>query len=614
MKKQSPDLDAIPDGLKCLPFVILVALTLLAAFSADAKDVVLASDGKAQARIVCETKHPVVKQAATDLVFYLGKITGADFSKSTGAVEIRILDAIPADAPPSLRHAPEGYWIAVEGNTIRIAGGSPMGTAYGVYHFLEEKTGVRWFLPAADGEYVPRQPVLKIPSGHWFSQPAFRMRWVGTGLWALRNGGNSAGAGSMIGPNGTEVTAGYRFEPGIYHTQEAFLPKKEYFASHPEYFALVKGKRQLFEKSTKLCTSNPALVRAVAGNMARYLDEHPGIEIISLSPTDGLGFCECDNCRALDEKFPKSSQAMSRRMAVFYNHVAAELRATHPQARLAVGAYSKYTWPPLDQSLNLLPEMDVILCHYGPACLAHPVNDPNCPANAEYHAIIRGWLARSSGVYFYEYYWKNNWFGLPWPIVHTIAADIPHFQRIGVKGVFSQFTGANAYTAGLNYYIANKLLWNPRADVHRLVNEYYKKYFAEAAVPMRDYYEMLEQRMQSTKADIPGGAAANGTKVYDSEFLRQLESKLDQALSLAKTDVTRTRILRHQKHIDYSRRLIAALEIRDGGNEREAWRQLNEIVEDFKKAPGAWEGLVSSTDAINFLGKEVARRNKKFAR
>ena len=611
MKKPSLDLANLSVGKKCLPFVILV---LLAAFSADAKDVVLASDGKALARIICETKHPVVKQAATDLAIYLGKTTDADFSKSTGPVEIRILDSIPSDAPQKLRNTPEGYWIAVEGNLIRIAGGSPMGTAYGVYHFLEEKVGVRWFLPAADGEFVPHKPLLKISHGHWFSEPAFKMRWVGTGLWALRNGGNGAGTGTMIDPNGTEVTAGFRFEPGIYHTQERFLPKKEYFAAHPEYFALVKGKRQLFEKSTKLCTSNPEVVRAVAGNMARYLDDHPGIEIISLSPTDGLGFCECDNCCALDEKDSPSAQAMSRRMALFYNNVAVEIRATHPHAKLAVGAYSKYTQPPQDKSLKLLPEMDVVLCHYGPACLAHPINDPNCPANAEYHAIIKSWLARSSGIYFYEYYWKNNWFGLPWPIVHTIAADIPYFQRIGVKGVFSQFTEANAYTTGLNYYIANKLLWNPRANVPRLVSEFYKKYFAEAAVPMRDYYEMLEQRMNSVKANIPGAADANGTKVYDAKFLRQLGMKLDQAMSLAKTDVTRTRILRHQKHLEYSRRLIAALEIKDAGNEREAYRQLNAMVEDFQKAPGTWDGLVSATDVIGFLGRDVARKNKKFTR
>lgn len=302
---------------------------------------------------------------------------------------------------------------------------------------------------------------------------------------------------------------------------------------------------------------------------------------------------------------------MSRRMTLFYNAVAAELRKTHPNAELAVGAYSRYTWPPEDKSLDLLPDMDVILCHYVPACLAHPVNDPRCPANRDYNAILRGWLDRSSGVYFYEYYWKNNWFGLPWPVVHTIAADIPYFHRIGVKGVYSQYTEGNAYTLGLNYYVAAKLLWNPQANARGLVDEYYEKYFAESAAPMRDYHEMLEQRMKSVKADIPGAAGTNGTKVYDSLFLEQLVAKLDEAMSLAKTDVTRRRIERHQKHLDYSRRLIRALETKDKGNVSEAHRLLTAFIEDYRKDPAAWNGLVSPTDAVRFLNTEVNALRRK---
>lgn len=589
---------------------VLVILCLLITEPGQTAGIVLANGGKASARIICQTKHPIVKQAVADLSLYLGKVTGADFSKSAGTVEIEVLDSIPADAPQKLRNAPEGYWIAANGNTIRIVGGSPVGTAYGVYRFLEKYAGVRWFLPAPDGEYIPRIPTLTVPAVSEFSKPAFQMRWVGTGIWALRNGSNSTSIGQVIGPDGKEVTAGYRFEPGIYHTQAHFLPVSEYFEKQPDYYALVRGERRNLGKGTKLCTSNAEVVREVARNMGRYLDEHPGVDVISLSPTDHHNFCECPNCRALDEKSVEPSQTMSRRTLIFYNTVATELRKTHPEAKIAVGAYSAYTRPPDGRSLKLLPDMYVVLCHYVPACLAHPVNDPSCPANRDYNAILKGWLDRSSGVYFFEYYWKLNWFGLPWPVIHTIAADIPYYHRIGVKGLFTQFSEQNAYTLGLNYYIAAKLMWNPKADVRKLVNEYYEKYFAESAGPMREYYEMLQKRMSSVQADIPGDAWTNGTKVYDAEFLSQLQGKLDEAMRLARTDTTRRRIERHRKHLDYTRRLIEGLVLKDS-DPAAAYKKLSVFIEDYRKSSEEWEGIVFPTDCVHFLGTRVQRMENR---
>lgn len=72
----------------------VVAAILLIAQPVCAGEIVLAKDHQARARIVCDSKHPTVKQAASDLSLYLGKVTGADFTKSSGPVTITILDSV----------------------------------------------------------------------------------------------------------------------------------------------------------------------------------------------------------------------------------------------------------------------------------------------------------------------------------------------------------------------------------------------------------------------------------------------------------------------------------------------------------------------------------------
>src|SRR5262249_28465179 len=149
----------------------------------------LAKDGQPLCQIIVPLQpDPLVRQAVADLYTYLEKVTGADFGPGSGPGKIVILQSIPPDAPPSLSKSPDAFWIDASNGTIRIAGGSSTGLAYGIYRFLERDAGVRWFLPAPDGEFVPQRRDLSVSEGSEYSQPAFPMRWVGNGVWGLRNG------------------------------------------------------------------------------------------------------------------------------------------------------------------------------------------------------------------------------------------------------------------------------------------------------------------------------------------------------------------------------------------------------------------------------------------
>lgn len=80
------------------------------------------------------------------------------------------------------------------------------------------------------------------------------------------------------------------------HNLTNTVPPATYFDSHPEYYALVNGKRQ----TTQLCTSNPDVVRLSIEHINAYFDANPQATSYSLCPDDNKDFCECANCTALD--------------------------------------------------------------------------------------------------------------------------------------------------------------------------------------------------------------------------------------------------------------------------------------------------------------------------
>ena len=53
-------------------------------------------------------------------------------------------------------------------------------------------------------------------------------------------------------------------------------------------------------------------------------------------------------------------------------------------------------------------------------------------------------------------------------------------------------SGNNWGVHGLGYYVANRLMWNPKADVDGLVADFFQQAFGPAADPMRRYYERLD--------------------------------------------------------------------------------------------------------------------------
>ncbi|MBQ4244054.1 MAG: hypothetical protein II702_03975, partial [Clostridia bacterium] len=131
----------------------------------------IAENGETDFTIVLpDGESPCLTTAANEFVSYVYKICGARIAvkseSDTQNFESTVLlgDTACSESlkPADDGLAEDGFLIFSDGSHLIIRGGSERGTLYGVYTFLEEYLGVRWFTPKL--EEVPESKDIIIDS------------------------------------------------------------------------------------------------------------------------------------------------------------------------------------------------------------------------------------------------------------------------------------------------------------------------------------------------------------------------------------------------------------------------------------------------------------------
>jgi len=150
--------------------------------------------------------------------------------------------------------------------------------------------GYLQFFPGGKWEVVPREPNLNI-SVDTFQKPDFHTRriWYGHGLWDYNEEPYRQWCARNRAVPGFGLSTGHSYGSIV-------RAHKEVFEKHPQWLALVDGKRQ----GVKFCISNPELREFVAKEYAlRAFRDNPNADRVSLDPSDGGGWCECEACAAM---------------------------------------------------------------------------------------------------------------------------------------------------------------------------------------------------------------------------------------------------------------------------------------------------------------------------
>lgn len=491
------------------------------------------------------------KYAAAEMRTCLGKMTGRAFMVVNDTTIPKGIIISIGQNKLSVQYHPETlgveeYIMDVKPNLLLIVGGrkslngnnyQERGTLYVVYDLLDN-LGVRWYRPESWGEYIPSINKVSVKSGKTQKKPYFNYRAGLSGYrpyetpdqrvigvpWCVRNrlnwGNFEAKFGGGVAPLGS-------------HSYERLIPHSVYFATHPEYFALINGQRSTNE-SAQLCLSNKDLQKEFANRVIAAANRSPSMSIVSIEPNDGHLWCECDNCKAMDD--PKliarhnGKVSMSNRVYAFSNIIANKVKAQRPDIKLSLLAYSTHTEVPTLVS-ELEPSLAIRATAYddGYSDYSRDLRDPARKQNAAFLKIIEGFSKLSSNVTTYEYYTGYAWWG-PMPVVHVLKDRLKEYHKLGLKGSSTQANPIHWGPQGINMYKFTKLMWNPYLDVDKELNLYYKNYYGPAEKPMKAYHEYLENIAYNGKYWGSGGYQF--WDLIGKADLAHMKTYMDQAKAL----------------------------------------------------------------------------------
>ena len=501
--------------------------------------------------VVAEDAIPSEKYAAEEFQQFFGEASGIKLPIVTAVDRLdRHIFIGPSQAMRSSNvgfsiddFGDEDLRIIIRDGNIAIAGGRPRGTLYGVYTFLEDYLGVRFL--THDHTHVPR-------IGDWrvvgpldgFYHPPIGFRWSAYGemdnyifvkdearadvpRFAARLRCNAVTKDPRLG--------GVSRARLINHTFYGQVPMGKYGADHPEYYAMIDGKRS-DNYSCQPCLTNPEVLKIVIEAVREHLKNNPDAELVSVAQNDGDDWCSCPKCTAINDR--EESHAGS--LLAFVNAVADEIAKTHPDVRVGTLAYGWSQKVPKD--LKPRPNVQIQLC--SPLInVLRPINDPKDKTNAEFYREFKKWSQISNHMSFWAYDASFPTYSLPVPNIRALEPNIRLFAANNARGVFVQgaHNALGADFSDLRNYMISHLLWDPNLSGQQLMDDFLNLHYGKAAPPIRRYINFLHDNAEAKGMSRHCQGTGEDYKIEEPVIRAGLEA-FEEAMKLADNDVVRARV------------------------------------------------------------------------
>ena len=527
--------------------------------------------GKNNAVIYCSKINSV---AAGEVSVLLNKVFGKkfkvvakkdqDFSKPgiyIGFAPPEIAYTIPADKKEFIGKYADDTRLFLWGNDQEKLKGS----AFAAFDFLEKYCGVRFLWPGKLGTVADRMKPVTVKNGLDIFVPPFVLRMTSSFTYGrnsltlqerydLDRWQDHHKVGRSINSRGS----------GFQHAFRALMPREKYGKEHPEYYSLVTPERWIgmpkpdvptrrndptVSGPWQVCTSNKDVRAIIAKNIAATKDGR----IRSISPNDGYGFCECDQCKAQDGKdSARTGKAghlrVTNRMYDFAEDIAKQVYKLNPKANVGMFAYSFYDGVP-DQKINFPPNMYLSYCY-----IVYRAEDKE--AEDAINNKIKGLAATGAKVVGREY-WGCH-YTMAYPLSHSrkIDRNIKTLYECNAAGIYGE-TGKNFACRASDLYILCKLSWNPTLKREDILKDFCNAAFGKkASQVMYDLFEKIEDWTESHTRKFKTEKGVNfkyykndyaefnrfTSSIYNDAFIKMCLGYLNKAAKLADTAERKERV------------------------------------------------------------------------
>lgn len=413
--------------------------------------------------------------------------------------------------------------------SIVLAGDPVRGPIYAVDTYLEDVCGVRWWT-SAESDYPTLREMPPVVSAIRHA-PVFRYRetYYRDGFNAdfkVRMKGNfSSRTRFMYTPmefipkekGGDHRLYYFESRGSAYHSHFETLPPSRYFASHPEWYSEIGGRRV----AKQLCLSNDEMAETYIAETLRRLRTDPAVDFISVSQNDWAGPCDCVRCRAVIAE----EGAISGLYLRFANRVAEAVEREFPSVTVDTFAYRFTRKPPrlTRPRRNVTVRLCDIECAFNAPIATSGLDD-------DFLADLREWGRLAPGrLYIWDYATDFVSYMMPHPNLDVLGPNLRLFAESGVTGVFEQgdaLCSAGSFAA-LEHWVIAHLLWDPSRDARGLRDAFILGYYGEAAAPH-------VRRCRDIVDGAGAKAAAQGIKV--GCYHLSVTNFMDRATALAAAD------------------------------------------------------------------------------
>lgn len=433
---------------------------------------------------------PALRYAAELLQRYLGKITGSVLPVCKSRER-----CIFFEVQNTQDNWNDGYEITLQGDNLRILSHNGRGAIYAVYALLEH-FGYRFFssdLPCKSlsrGEYADGVEILFDKRDKHLgadfslkSEPTFFYRdnythavvhdeeyvkyRLNAATWGLHSYTEEWGGG-------------LRFSGPCGHSFRYYISPKKYYASHPEFFALLDGKRAngadgSYAAEPQLCLTNDELSEVFCTELIAQLEKEPA-NYVSVSQNDSDLFCTCEKCKKSYREKGYFGTLMN-----FVNKVTRRLKTTHPHVKVHTYAYMNTA--DVDERATVDENVCIQFCPR--VCHCHALDDPTCAANVKIYESLRRLGKVTKNIFIYDYRSCLGHAMFLMPDITLLRRNMRVYAECGVTGIYTEGNIHSLFQPTmeeLRLYLFSKLTWNPymsEEEFHTHIDEFLCGFYGE---------------------------------------------------------------------------------------------------------------------------------------
>jgi hypothetical protein len=306
------------------------------------------------------------------------------------------------------------------------------------------------------------------------------------------------------------------------HTFNRLVPWQEYFQTHPEYFSMMNGKRNI----DQLCLTNPEVLKLVIAKLEKDMAEQPDKLYWSVSQNDNFSYCQCDNCKKIIDEEGSPSGPVIR----FVNEVAKHF----PTKIISTLAYQYSRHAP---SITK-PEgnVQVMLCTIE---LNRSKSIEQDPGSQSFVKDIVDWGKICKHIYLWDYTIDFAHSVSPFPNLHVLQPNLQFFVKNNVREQFQQSNSMKGQEfAELKLYLISRLMWNPAINSDSVTAEFLKGYYGNAAPWIKKYMDQLQNELVKSGdgLDIYGHPVSHRNSFLSAANINDYNNYFDQAVKAISKD------------------------------------------------------------------------------